>query len=147
QGALGEGTALVAYVVTADRVVALVVTSAGTCRHELGPRSRVDEVLGGLLPDLDMAAAELPGPLAESVRGSLAHRLDAVAALLVAPLLDDLGDRRLVLTPSGVLAGVPWTLLPGLVGRPLTVAQSATSWLARSTTPLRLGSAGFVAGP
>ena len=45
-----------------------------------------------------------------------------------------LGDsaRRLVLTPSGLLAGVPWTLLPGLVGRPVTVAQSATSWLARS---------------
>ena len=43
------------------------------------------------------------------------------------------GDRRVVLTPSGVLAGVPWTLLPGLVGRPVTVAQSATSWLARRT--------------
>ena len=52
-----------------------------------------------------------------------------------------------MLTPSGVLAGVPWTLLPGLVGRPVTVAQSATSWLARSATPLRTGSAGFVAGP
>jgi CHAT domain-containing protein len=62
-------------------------------------------------------------------------------------LLGDLGDRRLVLTPSGVLAGVPWTLLPGLAGRPLTVAQSATSWLARCETPLRAGSAGFVAGP
>jgi CHAT domain-containing protein len=46
-----------------------------------------------------------------------------------------------------VLAGVPWTLLPGLAGRPVTVAQSATSWLARSATQLRVGSAGFVAGP
>jgi CHAT domain-containing protein len=46
-----------------------------------------------------------------------------------------------------VLAGVPWTLLPGLVGRPVTVAQSATSWLARSATPRRVASAGFVAGP
>ena len=34
--------------------------------------------------------------------------------LLVAPVLDAVGDRRVVLTPSGVLAGVPWTLLPGL---------------------------------
>jgi CHAT domain-containing protein len=46
-----------------------------------------------------------------------------------------------------VLAGVPWTLLPGFVARPVTVAQSATSWLARRTTPLRSASAGFVAGP
>ena len=101
-----------------------------------------------MLPDLDMAAAELPDSLAGSVRGTLARRLDAVAALLVDPLLD--GPRRpapVVLTPSGLLAGVPWTLLPGLVGRPVTVAQSATSWLARSATPLRTGSAGFVAGP
>ena len=59
--------------------------------------------------------------------------------LLVAPVLDAVGDRRVVLTPSGVLAGVPWTLLPGFVGRPVTVAQSATSWLARRTTPLRTG--------
>jgi len=147
QQGLGEDTALVAYVVTADRVVALAVTSTGTARHELGERSRLDQALSGMLADLDMAASELPESLAGSVRGTLARRLDAVAELLVEPLLDDLGDRRVVLTPSGVLAGVPWTLLPGLVGRPLTVAQSATSWLARTATPLRTGAAGFVAGP
>jgi tetratricopeptide (TPR) repeat protein len=144
---LGDDTALVAYVVTADRLVALVVTSGGSRRHDLGARSGLDEVLSGLLPDLDMAASDLPPALAGSVRGTLARRLDAVAARLVEPLLGDLGDRRLVLTPSGVLAGVPWTLLPRLAGRPVTVAQSATSWLARSATPLRAGSAGFVAGP
>ena len=149
QAGLGEDTALVAYVVTAERVVALVVTSAGTARHDLGERSRLDAALGGMLPDLDMAASDLPDPLAGSVRGTLARRLDAMAALLVDPLLDGPSGsaRRLVLTPSGLLAGVPWTLLPGLVGRPVTVAQSATSWLARSATPLRTGSAGFVAGP
>jgi tetratricopeptide (TPR) repeat protein len=144
---LPEDTALVAHVVTPDRVVALVVTSTGTARHDLGDRARLDDALGGLLADLDMAAAELPASLAGSVRGTLARRLEVVASALVAPLLGDLGPRRVVLTPSGVLAGVPWTLLPGLVGRPVTVAQSATSWVARSTAPLRTSSAGFVAGP
>ena len=62
-------------------------------------------------------------------------------------MLEAVGDRRVVLTPSGVLSGVPWTLLPGYVGRPVTVAQSATAWLARRTTPLRTATAGFVAGP
>ena len=147
QAAVGEDAALVAHVVTAERVVALVVTASGTARHDLGARFRLDAVLGGMLPDLDMAAAELPDPLAGAVRSTLAGRLDGVAALLVGPLLEDLDERRVVLTPSGLLAGVPWTLLPGLVGRPVTVAQSATSWLARSATPLRTGSAGFVAGP
>jgi CHAT domain-containing protein len=65
----------------------------------------------------------------------------------VAPVLEAVGGRHVVLTPSGVLAGLPWTLLPGFTGRPVTVAQSATSWLARRRTTLRSGSAGFVAGP
>lgn len=147
QTALAAEAALVAYVVAADRVVALVVTTDAATRVDLGERSRVDTLLGGLLPDLDVAASELPGAMAGFVRTELAGRLESIANVLVEPVLEAVGDRAVVLTPSGVLAGVPWTLLPGLSGRPVTVAQSATSWLARRTTPLRLATAGFVAGP
>jgi tetratricopeptide (TPR) repeat protein len=147
QAGLGSDIALVAHVVTTDRIVALVVTDETATRHDLGERAALDGLLGGLLPDLDMASSNLPGPMAGVVLGELAERLDDLAAILLEPLIGDVGDRSVVLTPSGVLAGVPWTLLPGLVGRPVTVAQSATSWLARRTTPLRTGTAGFVAGP
>jgi len=147
QEALGGSTSLVAYVVAADQIVALVVTDTGAVWHDLGRKSALDDLLAGLLPDLDMAASDLPDPIGPVVRGGLASRLERLAALLVAPLAGDLGDRGVVLTPSGVLAGLPWTLLPGLAGRPVTVAQSATSWLARRSTPLRTASAGFVAGP
>jgi len=147
QEALDAGTALVAYVVAGERVAALVVTTDAATWVDLGERERVDALLGGLLPDLDVAASELPGAMAGFVRAELAGRLASIAQVLVEPVLEAVGDRSVVLTPSGVLAGVPWTLLPGFVGRPVTVAQSATSWLARRTTPLRLGSAGFVAGP
>jgi tetratricopeptide (TPR) repeat protein len=147
QAALDPETALVAYVVAASQVVALVVTGSGAAWHDLGPRGALDELLGGLLPDLDMAASDLPDPIGPVVRGSLVGRLERLAALLVEPLAGGLGDHGVVLTPSGVLAGVPWPLLPGLLGRPVTVAQSATSWLARRSTPLRTASAGFVAGP
>lgn len=145
--ALDDGTALVAYVVTATAAVALVVASERTTWVDLGHRDELDALLGGLVPDLDMAATDLPDAMGAFVRTELAHRLERLAAVLVAPVLDVVGERRVVLTPSGVLAGVPWTLLPGFVGRPLTVAQSATAWLARGTTPLRTASAGFVAGP
>ncbi|ABL84164.1 MULTISPECIES: CHAT domain-containing protein [unclassified Nocardioides] len=147
QAALSIDSALVAYVVAADRVVALVVTTDAATWVDLGERTRIDALLGGLLPDLDVAASELPDAMAGFVRTALAGRLDSLAAMLVTPVLEAVGDRAVVLTPSGVLAGVPWTLLPGFVGRPVTVAQSATSWLGRRATPLRLGSAGFVAGP
>lgn len=147
QAALDAATALVAYVVAGDQVVALVVTTDAATWVDLGDRSVLDGMLGGLLPDLDVAASDLPDAMAGFVRTALAERLDSLAALLVAPVLEAAGDRQVVLTPSGVLAGVPWTLLPGFVGRPVTVAQSATSWLSRRTTPLRLATAGFVAGP
>jgi tetratricopeptide (TPR) repeat protein len=144
---LGDDTALVAYIVTATDVVALVVTAAGTTWVDLGHRDDLDMLLGGLLPDLDMAATDLPDAMGAFVRAELAQRLSSIADLLVAPVLQAVGGRRVVLTPSGVLSGVPWTLLPGYVGRPVTLAQSATAWLARRTTPLRTATAGFVAGP
>ena len=148
QAGLGEDTALVAYVVTAERVVALVVTSAGTRppRPRARGRGSTTRWAGCCRTSTWLRRScptRWPGRCAARWRAGSTPS----PTLLVDPLLDDLGERRLVLTPSGLLAGVPWTLLPGLVGRPVTVAQSATSWLARSATPLRTGSAGFVAGP
>ena len=81
------------------------------------------------------------------MRAELNSRLRRFDDLLLAPLADRIGDRPLVLTPSGALAAVPWTLLPSNRGRPLVVAESATSWAVRSETPLRSRTAGFVAGP
>jgi tetratricopeptide (TPR) repeat protein len=147
QARLGESRALVAHVLTSREIAALVVTDASARVIRLGPRSALDALTGGLLPDLDMAAAELPGMFAEAIRSELRGRLRRLDDLLVAPLNDVLGGRELVLTPSGALAGVPWTILPSNAGRPVTVAQSATSWLLRTTSPLRARTAGFVAGP
>jgi tetratricopeptide (TPR) repeat protein len=139
--------ALVAHVVTSRQVAALVVTTDGASVIDLGPRAALDALTGGLLPDLDMAAAELPGVFADAIRSELRSRLRRLDDLLMSPLRDAVGDRELVLTPSGVLASVPWTILPSNHGRSVTVAQSATSWLSRAGTPLRSDSAGFVAGP
>lgn len=147
QDSLGDGRALVAYVTTPDTVAALVATPGSAVVVDLGSRERLDAQLGGLFPDLDMAASELPEPFAGPVRRQLASRLGELADLLVTPLLEAIGDRGLVLTPSGVLAGVPWGLLPGLQGRSVTVAQSATSWQLRQSSPPRMANAGFVAGP
>ncbi len=147
QARLGPERALVAHVVTNREVAALVVTSATACVVDLGPRSALDLLIGGLLPDLDMAAADLPGPFADAIRSELRSRLGRLDDVLVAPLFEAIGDRELVLTPSGVLAAVPWSILPSNCGRPVTVAQSATSWLSRNTAALRSASAGFVAGP
>jgi tetratricopeptide (TPR) repeat protein len=141
------GRALVAYVVAAGRIVAVVATDDSSARIDLGDQAALGSLLGGLLPDLDVAATDLPGPLGAAVRGDLTARLRQLSDLLVTPVLERIGDRPVVLTPSAVLAAVPWTLLTGFTGRPVTVAQSATAWLGRADTPLRAKTAGFVAGP
>jgi CHAT domain-containing protein/tetratricopeptide (TPR) repeat protein len=143
---LGERRALVAHVVTSREVVALVVTAESARVVHLGARSALDALIGGLLPDLDMAAAELAG-FADVIRAELRGRLQRLDDMLVAPLTDLVDGCDLVLTPSGALAAVPWTILPSNRARAVTVAQSATSWLLRTTSPLRSRSAGFVAGP
>jgi hypothetical protein len=147
QARLGPDRALVAHVVTGREIAALVVTSDAAAVVDLGSRSALDALTGGLLPDLDMAAAEMPSVFADAIRSELRSRLRRVDDLLLAPLTDLVADRELVLTPSGVLSTVPWTILPTGLGRSVTVAQSATSWLSRSASPLRSASAGFVAGP
>lgn len=140
--------ALLAHLVLDDRLHALVVTEHSAVVRELGSASEVRRLLDRAAADLDTAAANRSGPFAEAIRDALTADLADVADALVAPVLDLLGDRRVVLTPSGLLAGTPWSLLPGLGGRPLTVPQSATRWHLltehASVAPARIG---LVAGP
>jgi CHAT domain-containing protein len=66
----------------------------------------------------------------------------------MAPLREHLGDEELVIVPTGPLSGVPWSLLPDLRGRPVTVAPSASVWLSGRREPHRpAGGELLVAGP
>jgi hypothetical protein len=147
QAALKEDdAALVAHLVVHDRVTALVCAPDRSAVVDLGPLGPLRDRLDGLTSDLTMAAAHRDDPLAVPLRAALRARLGIVAEQLVTPLADLLGDRRLVLTPSGGLAGTPWSLLPGLVGRPLTIPPSATRWLELRGAP-QPDRVGLVAGP
>jgi predicted negative regulator of RcsB-dependent stress response len=149
QAALAEcDAALVAHLVFEDRVAALVVTADDARLVELGHAGAVRDRLDAISSDLTMAASHRIGPLAGPIRSSLRGQLEEAADQLIRPLLPVIGERRVVLTPSGALAGAPWSLMPGLVGRPLTIPTSATRWLevrrSPATTPRRVG---LVAGP
>jgi hypothetical protein len=97
--------------------------------------------------DLDMAAAHLPTAIRESVHAGLGQRLVQLSAQLVAPWSRHVPDRRVVVVPSGALAGTPWTLLPDLAGLPVTVPRSASEWINARDSARPLETAGFVAGP
>lgn len=141
------GDALLALVLTEAQLTALVVTATDATVVSLGSPVPVLALLPTLNADLDMSAAQLPAAVASAVAASLRDRLATFSGLLLDPVMELLGNRRVVVVPAGALAGVPWTLLPGLRGRPVTVARSATHWCAQANRSWGLRTAGFVTGP
>lgn len=146
--ALDDATALVSLIFDGTALVALVVTGSQSRLVGLDwPRVRA--AIDGLRADLDVSAAVRSGPMARIVQDVLASRLQALSRATVAPALAAAGDpARIVLTVPGVLAGVPWAMLPALRGRPVTVAPSASRWVAAaSETVVAPHRAVLAAGP
>ncbi|MGX7681126.1 CHAT domain-containing protein [Jatrophihabitans sp. DSM 45814] len=105
--------------------------SAATGVVVLCSADHANELVRRLRADLDVLAnGHLPAALITAVGSSLRRTLAALDELLIQPL--GLGDLRLVISPTGTLATLPWGLLPSLVGCPIVVAPSATAWLSAS---------------
>lgn len=144
---------LVAHVISGDRLAALVVTVNRAEVVDLGSAAGLTGDLELLNADLDMSSTELSDAFACSVRTGLQARLRRLDAALIAPLQRRLRNCAVVVVPPRDLLGLPWTLLPGLAGRPVTVPRSATAWVravAQPAGPRREPDAlraGFVAGP
>ncbi|MEV4508793.1 CHAT domain-containing tetratricopeptide repeat protein [Dactylosporangium sp. NPDC049525] len=64
-----------------------------------------------------------------------ARGVDALDRLLLDPVADLIGTGSMVLVPTGALHAMPWTMLPRLRGRSMTVAPSAAIWWRVATQP------------
>jgi tetratricopeptide (TPR) repeat protein len=126
---LAEADAIgVTYFVAEQQLHGLVTSPEGMRLVQLGPAEPVFEWTRRIRADLDMLAnGGLPEPIANAVRRSLRRSLDSLDRAIVAPL--DLPDARLVLSPTGPLAVLPWGLVPAMRGRPVVVVPSGTAWL------------------
>lgn len=137
----------VAHLVLDGRLAALVVTGGDARVHPLGPVAPLLETARRVRADLDVlagpaAAAVVRTGAAASARAGLAR----VDELLWRPLRTAVAGGPVVLAPAAALSALPWTLLPGLLLRPVTVAATATSWLdGRPERPL--ARVAFVTGP
>lgn len=145
QARLDDQTAVLSYVFGSAGLSCVVVTAAGATLVDLPEWDSARAAQAGLRADLDMAATVRTGPMAEVVRASLARRLAELSRVLVDGPLATSGARRLVITAPGILAGLPWSMLPALVGRPFTLAASASRWARSTFSPPR--TVGFAAGP
>jgi tetratricopeptide (TPR) repeat protein len=145
--ALG-GTAMVVHLRDGASLSALVLLDGSARLVPLGPAAAAEEAVRRLRADLDASAGRaLPDRLAAVIAGSVRRDAAAVSAAVLAPILPIVGDRDLVVVPTGGMLTAPWSVLPGCAGRPVTVAASATSWLAAGTRPASTGPVALVAGP
>jgi hypothetical protein len=141
------GAALASYLVVDDHLHCVVVGGQGCEMVDLGAFAPVRTRLAGMQADLDMAASILPPGLRDVVTRGLRARLDGLASHLVAPLGSLSLVDRVVVVPPAPLAGTPWSMLPGLDERMLTVPRSASLWVSGRATHSAAGRVGLVAGP
>jgi CHAT domain-containing protein/tetratricopeptide (TPR) repeat protein len=150
---LGDA-AMVVYMRDGPRLHALVITARRTRLVALADHAGAVETVRRVRADLDaQAGRRMPGRLAQSVAAATRRDAAALAAAVLDPVRPLLGDRDLVVVPTGELVAVPWAVVPGCAGRPVTVAPSATTWLAARRRPGRnpagdeAGSVVLVSGP
>jgi CHAT domain-containing protein len=126
RAALGE-RALIEYLGLDGRLQAIAVTPRRVRLVELGSVAEAEEEVRLLRFALRRIAAA--GRLVGAHRANAAHAAVRLEAMLLAPLLDLVGDRELVIVPTGELHALPWASLPACAARPLSVAPSAALWL------------------
>lgn len=146
--ALGS-TALVEYLTLDGQLSAVVLVDGRVRLRSIGPLETVERELAALRFGLRGLAYQARSAQSLAAASTLVDRKAALLnAVLLAPLEPDIGDRDLVIVPTGALHAMPWPALPGCVGRPVSVAPSAALWHRAATTASRSnGRRVLAAGP
>ena len=112
-----------------DVLWAVTVSPAGARLTRLPDGVRIVEAAARLRADLATRRLAMGTPLEEVIGRSMRHTAASLGDAL-APVLPR--AHRVVVIPSSSLASLPWRLVPGIRGRVVTVAPSATFWARRS---------------
>ena len=123
---------VVEFFETDDDLWTMVLDGGTLDVSRTGTVSVAREQISRLRRDLRARAMLAPGsPMEAALQRASAASLAAVDATLnpVVRGRPHVRDRRVVIIPSSTLAAVPWSLLPSLLGRPVTVAPSLTRWV------------------
>jgi hypothetical protein len=128
-GLAAAGVSLISYARVDRQLYAVVVDRHRASLHPLGPVEPVESLVRRVRADLDaLGSRMLPGGLRAAAAASLERGLDELAGGLLRPL--PFAEGAVLVSPVGLLAALPWGLLPPLRGLPVTVAPTASGWLA-----------------
>jgi tetratricopeptide (TPR) repeat protein len=126
---LGERV-LVEYVRVEDALHAVSLADGRARHHHLGSYKAVLSEFESLRFSLGRMARRYGSPdVQQAAEAAYVYARGELDDALLRPLAKRIGDRPLVLVPTGSLHALAWPVLPSLTGRQLTVAPSARSWL------------------
>lgn len=114
---------LVEWVLSGSRTWAVVVDQSGSRLVDVGDTRAILRARDRVLVWLDRASAEPDGSSRNAIHG-VALLDDLVISPLNLP-----SDSEVVLVPVGGLHGIPWSGLPSLAHRSVTLAPNAQLWL------------------
>ena len=143
------GASRLLHILDIDGHLTVLVCGAGRVRRfDVGPtRNAINEVQFAM-HGLRAIAYHPNGPSAERMLRRLEASAGALSEALLGAAAEHLGDGEVVVVPPAVLHGVPWTLIPRLRNRALSVAPSARSWVqARTRSSTAEGRPVLVRGP
>ena len=124
---LGDA-ALIQYIRTADTLHAVTIAGGRTRLRHLGPATEVADLLDRIMFALHrLARPRTTGASRAAATALLEHSAATLDGLLLEPL-PEVADRPLIVVPTGPLQSMPWSILPSVVGRPVTVCPSAALW-------------------
>jgi tetratricopeptide (TPR) repeat protein len=147
RAALGS-TTLVELVEVDGTLHVVTVGLGGTRLREVGSAARAEDELDFARYGLRRAAMSTSSAGRRLAMSSLETNAASLQEALLGPAVEHLGTAEVVIVPSGRLHAVPWSLLPALRDRTVTVAPSVGSWLRATSTPKpRHHKVALVAGP
>jgi tetratricopeptide (TPR) repeat protein len=145
---LGESV-LVEFVATGTTLHAVSAVDGRTTLHQLGELPALNDLVRRVPFALNRLARHRGNQSNHAAAALLLLRdaAERIDAMVFGPLRADIGDRPLVVVPTGPLLSLPWSILPSCVQRPVTVAPSAALWLDARRRTSGAGHTAVVAGP
>jgi tetratricopeptide (TPR) repeat protein len=142
-------TALLSLLVHGGQLMAVSVVDGRVALHDLGRAEPLYSELESLRFGLHRLARGVLARVEQAVHAAVNASASTLDKALLGPVLPVVGDRPLVVVPTGPLHALPWAALPSCMSRSVTVAPSVLCWLraARALAEHRGSGSVWVAGP
>src|SRR6185437_9542074 len=130
-----------------EQLRVITVVDGHVRMRELGPWAPVLDLADRLPFALHRLARRSASKPSREAAHSLLRATVAELDRMLLGSAPNVGDRPLLVVPTGRLQWLPWSVLPSCAGRPVTVAPSATLWHGAITRRARRGAVVVAAGP